>query len=193
MRRYIIASHHLLAHGLKDTLNFLTSMDGIIDISAYMDDTDLPTHIKELFDSFDPEDEVVMMTDMLGGSVNQQFCPYVNDHRHLICGINLPCALSLVLQPQDMPLTAETIRTIVEESRSHLIYVNEYNDGANDTGNKRKSDFVIKALKSSYTGNDKDKEIFFNGLFSNGARSKVYKEDLEKAGIYKVRSVKNAN
>lgn len=38
MRRYIIASHHLLAHGLKDTLNFLTSMDGIIDISAYMDD-----------------------------------------------------------------------------------------------------------------------------------------------------------
>ena len=68
MRRYIIASHHLLAHGLKDTLNFLTSMDGIIDISAYMDDTDLPTQIKELFDSFDPEDEVVMMTDMLGGS-----------------------------------------------------------------------------------------------------------------------------
>ena len=132
MRRYIIASHHLLAHGLKDTLNFLTSMDGIIDISAYMDDTDLPTQIKELFDSFDPEDEVVMMTDMLGGSVNQQFCPYVNDHRHLICGINLPCALSLVLQPQDMPLTAETIRNIVEESRSHLIYVNEYNDGANE-------------------------------------------------------------
>ena len=43
----------------------------------------------------------------------------------------------------------------------------------------RKSDFVIKALKSSYTGNDKDKEIFFNGLFSNGARSKVYKKDLE--------------
>ena len=40
-------------------------MDGIIDISAHMDDTDLPTQIKELFDSFDPEDEVVMMTDML--------------------------------------------------------------------------------------------------------------------------------
>ena len=41
----------------------------------YMDDTDLPTQIKELFDSFDPEDEVVMMTDMLGGSVNQQVLP----------------------------------------------------------------------------------------------------------------------
>lgn len=44
----------------------------------------------------------------------------------------MPKNASLVLQPQDMPLTAETIRTIVEESRSHLIYVNEYNDGANE-------------------------------------------------------------
>ena len=75
MRRYIIASHHLLANGLKDTLNFLTSMDGIIDISAYMDDTDLPTQIKELFDSFDPEDEVVMMTDMLGGQRKSAVLP----------------------------------------------------------------------------------------------------------------------
>ena len=40
--------------------------------------------------------------------------------------------LRLVLQPQDMPLTAETVRTIVEESRSHLIYVNEYHDGTNE-------------------------------------------------------------
>ena len=28
--------------------------------------------------------------------------------------------------------TAETVRNIVEESRSHLIYVNEYNAGANE-------------------------------------------------------------
>lgn len=37
MRRYIIASHHLLAHGLKDTLNFLTSMDGsLISVPIWM-------------------------------------------------------------------------------------------------------------------------------------------------------------
>lgn len=67
-----------------------------------------------------------MMTDMLGGSVNQHFCPYMSEKRHLICGINLPCALSLVLLPDDLPLTSQGIRQIVEDSKSHLIYVNEY-------------------------------------------------------------------
>lgn len=131
MRRYIIASHHLMAHGLADTLKFLTSIEGIIDISAYIDDLNLKAVIRSTFESFDPEDEIIIMTDMLGGSVNQQFCPYMTEKHHLICGINLPCALSLMLQPQDIPLTAETIRTIVNESRQHLIYVNEYTDKTN--------------------------------------------------------------
>ncbi len=132
MRRFIIASHHLMAYGLKDTLQFLTSKEGIIDISAYIDDTDLDERIRELFASFHPDDEVVMMTDMLGGSVNQNFCPYVSQKHHLICGINLPCALSLVLQPENEPLSANRIHNIVEESRSHLIYVNEYDGGTNE-------------------------------------------------------------
>lgn len=126
MRRYIIASHHLLAHGLKDTLQFLTSKEGIIDISAYMDDSNLEEQIQKIFASFSGEDEVVVMTDMLGGSVNQLFCSYIRENCHLICGINLPCAISLVLQPEEQKLTAEQIQKIVEESRTHLIYVNEY-------------------------------------------------------------------
>ncbi len=132
MRRFVTASHHLLARGLKDTLTFLTSKENIMDISAYLDDTNLEDQIRELFASFDEEDEVVIMTDMLGGSVNQLFCPYMGEHRHLICGINLPCALSLMLQPEDTPLTAEQIRHIVEESRNHLIYVNEYQAGSDE-------------------------------------------------------------
>lgn len=128
MRRFVIASHHLLAYGLKDTLQFLTSKENITEISAYMDEGDLEEQIRGVLHAFSPEDEVVVMTDMLGGSVNQKFCPYMNEHRHLICGVNLPCALSLVLQPEDTPLTGEKIREIVEEARGHLIYVNEYKD-----------------------------------------------------------------
>lgn len=132
MRRFVTASHHLLAHGLKDTLSFLTSKDNITDISAYMDDSDLSDQIRRLFASFDDGDEIVIMTDMLGGSVNQEFCSYISERCHLICGINLPCALSLVLQPEDQPLTPDEVRRIVEESRNHLIYVNEYHDGADE-------------------------------------------------------------
>lgn len=126
MRRFVIGSHHLLAHGLRDTLEFLTNKDNITDVSAYMDDSDVEEQIARVFAAFAPEDEVIIMTDMLGGSVNQKFCPYMAEHRHLISGINLPCALSLALQPEDGYLTRQQIRQILEESRNHLIYVNEY-------------------------------------------------------------------
>ena len=92
MRRFVIGSHHLLAHGLRDTLEFLTCKENIIDISAYVDDTDAEEQIAQVFASIAPEDEVIIMTDMLGGSVNQKFCPYMTEHRHLISGINLPSA-----------------------------------------------------------------------------------------------------
>ena len=131
MRRYVIASHHRLAKGLKDTLEFLTARRDIRDINAYVDDQDLDEQIQSVFSSFSPEDEVIIMTDMLGGSVNQHFCPYMSEKCHLICGTSLPCALSLVLIPDNLPLTREGLHQIVEDSKNHLIYVNEY-EAAND-------------------------------------------------------------
>ena len=90
-----------------------------MDISAYVDERDLDGQIREALAGFGPEDEVVIMTDMLGGSVNQKFCQYMSDRCHLICGVNLPCALSLVLQPEDVPLTREAVRSVVEEAKNH--------------------------------------------------------------------------
>lgn len=135
MRKFVIGSHHRLAYGLKDTLEFLTCKENIIDISAYIDDSDVEEQIARFFASFAPEDEVIIMTDMLGGSVNQKFCPYMAEHRHLISGINLPCALSLALQSEDTYLTGEQILQIVEESKNHLIYVNNY-QAADDQGDE---------------------------------------------------------
>lgn len=48
-----------------------------------------------------------------------------------------------------------------------------------ETKSKKKSEFSITKLKDKYDGNDRAKEIFFNGLFKNGTRSKIYKSDLE--------------
>ena len=48
-----------------------------------------------------------------------------------------------------------------------------------ETKSKKKSEFAITKIKDSYDGNDRAKEIFFNGLFKNGTKSKIYKSDLE--------------
>lgn len=128
MRRFIFASHHKLAYGLKDTVDFLTgSTKAIYDINAYLDDEtkDIDTVVAELFASFDDEDEVVVLVDMMGGSVYQKFYPYMSDKVHVICGMNLPMALSLVLAPKDECLTSEKVEQVLMDCKNQLVYVNK--------------------------------------------------------------------
>lgn len=128
MRRFIFASHHKLAYGLKDTVDFLTgATKTIYDINAYLDDEtkDIDTVVAELFASFDDEDEVVVLVDMMGGSVYQKFYPYMSDKVHVICGVNLPMALSLVLVPEDECLTSEKVEQVLMDCKNQLVYVNK--------------------------------------------------------------------
>lgn len=128
MRRFIFASHHKLAYGLKDTVDFLTgSTKAIYDINAYLDDEtkDIDTVVAELFASFDDEDEVVVLVDMIGGSVYQKFYPYMSEKVHIICGMNLPMALSFVLVPEDECLTSEKVEQVLMDCKNQLVYVNK--------------------------------------------------------------------
>lgn len=128
MRRFIFASHHKLAYGLKDTVDFLTGATKIIyDINAYVDDEtkDIDTVVAELFASFDDEDEVVVLVDMMGGSVYQKFYPYMSEKVHVICGMNLPMALSLVLAPEDERLTSEKVEQVLMDCKNQLVYANK--------------------------------------------------------------------
>lgn len=128
MRRFIFASHHKLAYGLKDTVDFLTgATKTIYDINAYLDDEtkDIDTVVAELFASFDDEDEVVVLVDMMGGSVYQKFYPYMSDKVHVICGMNLPMALSLVLVPEDECLTSEKVEQVLMDCKNQLVYVHK--------------------------------------------------------------------
>lgn len=128
MRRFIFASHHKLAYGLKDTVDFLTgATKTIYDINAYLDDEtkDIDTVVAELFASFDDEDEVVVLVDMMGGSVYQKFCPYMSEKVHVICGMNLPMALSFVLASEEECLTSEKVEQVLMDCKNQLVYVNK--------------------------------------------------------------------
>lgn len=128
MRRFIFASHHKLAYGLKDTVDFLTgATKTIYDINAYLDDEtkDIDTVVAELFASFDDEDEVVVLVDMMGGSVYQKFYPFISEKVHVICGMNLPMALSFVLASEEECLTSEKVEQVLMDCKNQLVYVNK--------------------------------------------------------------------
>ena len=99
----------------------------IYDINAYLDDEtkDIDTVVAELFASFDDEDEVVVLVDMMGGSVYQKFYPYMSEKVHIICGMNLPMALSFVLVPEDECLTSEKVEQVLMDCKNQLVYVNK--------------------------------------------------------------------
>ena len=125
MRKIIIATHHRLASGMADTLEFLSGKKDVIILDAYENCTEITKDVKTIMESVLDGDEVFVFTDMLGGSVTQYFAPYANDHIHIICGMNLPLVLSIALMHEEK-LSENEISSIIEESKQSIIYVNTY-------------------------------------------------------------------
>ena len=126
-RVLVLASHHRMADGLKDSLLFVSSSEvEVVALSAYVDNQPIDDAVKSLMEGFAPEDEVIILTDMTSGSVNQKFFPYVSrPHTHLVSGMNLPLAFTIAMEDADDYISAERMREIVEESRAEMKYVND--------------------------------------------------------------------
>lgn len=135
MKRFLVtASHHKMADGLKDTLNFVSGgVQEVIALSAYLDNRPIEEEIAELMRQFEDEDEVVILTDLTSGSVNQKFFSYRNrPHTHIISGMNLPLAFQIAMEPQDEYITAERMREIIEDAKNDMKYMNELADDGDD-------------------------------------------------------------
>ncbi|MDO4680236.1 MAG: PTS N-acetylglucosamine transporter subunit IIBC [Aerococcus sp.] len=128
MRKIIIASHHQLASGMVDTLNYIMpNIQNITAIDAYMDNTPVEDAIKESLNDLSATDEALIFTDLLGGSVNQAFVPYLSKGNiHVVTGMNLPVIMTLLLALGGTPIEPAQIQTAIEESQTQLLYVNDF-------------------------------------------------------------------
>lgn len=127
-RIFVVASHHQLADGMKDTLGFITGKnDNVIALSAYMDNQRVDDQINDLMNQFNDDDEVIILTDLMAGSVNQKFFSYRNKaNTHIIAGVNLPLLISLVMEPTNKYLNNDRINELISEARNQIINVNDY-------------------------------------------------------------------
>lgn len=124
MRHVILASHHRFAEGLKDTLEFIGGVENVRAVCAYLDETPLDDLVADAFAKVGPEDEVLVLTDILQGSVNQAFAPYVGERVFLVAGVNVACCLELVLM--EGALSAEAIEAVLAQAREAMVLVNTY-------------------------------------------------------------------
>lgn len=78
------------------------------------DDMDpISNQVRRELDSFDPADEVIICTDMVGSSVNNDMVGLLGDYPNvtLISGMNLPLVITLALD--EGPSTDEELADIV--------------------------------------------------------------------------------
>lgn len=126
MRYYLLVSHGKYAQGASDSLKlFLGEQHKFMTINAYVDQHDPKMEISSFFSSVKENDEVIICTDLLGGSVNQIVIPYLSrKHTYLIAGFNLSLLLELSFLRE--PLQIEELRCLIEKAKDSITLMNDY-------------------------------------------------------------------
>lgn len=125
MRKYIIATHGHMAYGINTTLNMLIGeQDNLTIINAYTDECKDPIPEFQKIVDENPEDDIVIMTDLFGGSVNNNAMLMMKNERvHVVTGINLAVVISIVMSDMDTS-TEKVIEEAVAGARDMIIYCN---------------------------------------------------------------------
>ncbi|MBS6954692.1 MAG: hypothetical protein KH230_15845 [Enterocloster asparagiformis] len=133
MNQFIIATHATLAGGFADVIRFFKSdLENVRFINAYVESQEFEKELRKCLGEVQGE-PVVVLTDILGGSVNQVATKLMGEYGYqLITGINLPLLLELVFIPD--PIAPERIEEIVRCAREQIIFVNGFAGTSDEAG-----------------------------------------------------------
>ncbi|MGT2799644.1 PTS sugar transporter subunit IIA [Streptococcus marmotae] len=128
MTHFIIATHERLSEGFKHTLEYIAPNSiKLSTIAAYVHNIPVEEELVNLLEEIGKDEQVLILTDLLGGSVNQECAKFLHrENVHVITGLNFPLLLSLAIEAAEGEVSAEKIRQHILEAREQIIYVNDY-------------------------------------------------------------------
>ena len=121
MFKIVLASHGTLSKGIESALQILYgNIENITCISGYLDEKfDLNDEIEEIFKSKSQEDTIIVLTDILGGSINNEFMRRLKSEEfYLISGLNLGLVLEILLLQNNENLEKNLIDIINKTKES---------------------------------------------------------------------------
>ncbi|MCQ2011436.1 MAG: PTS fructose transporter subunit IIA [Sporolactobacillus sp.] len=123
MKKILVATHGQFADGVKSSLSILVGKtDSITFLNAYVNKEDVDETIDRFFADAAEDDELIIFTDLLGGSVNQKVTLRAQKHHaFIIAGFNLPIILEVLLA--SAPITKELLNQKLEECRKAMVLV----------------------------------------------------------------------
>jgi len=127
MRKFLIASHGNFAAGIKSSLDIIIGQtDNIFIIEAYTDgNKGIKEELDEILESIDALDELVVFTDLLGGSITNQVLQFaLKENVYILSGMNLPLLIEVIMAETDTPI-AEVIESAVSSAKEQIVFVNQ--------------------------------------------------------------------
>lgn len=128
MRRYVIASHAHFAQGIKESVELLAgAREDVVSLSMFVDGRDdIAAEAARIVEEASEEDELVICTDLFGGSVNNEFTKVLQrrPNTYLVTNMNLPLLIQLLFSDPAAPI-ASTIREIVAADDTRVKFIND--------------------------------------------------------------------
>lgn len=128
MLKILIASHGNYADGVKSATNIIIgNKENVHYLNAYVSEETVKDQLENFFKEVSENDEVIILTDIYGGSVNQNVFPYVKkENVYIISGFNLATVLEILLLNPEEKVSLDNLRNIVEESKKQILFLNDY-------------------------------------------------------------------
>jgi fructoselysine and glucoselysine-specific PTS system IIA component len=126
-RKYLIATHGTFAGGIKSSLDIITgAMDNVWLIQGYVDENvSVEAEIKEIAKQLRDEDELLVFTDIMGGSITNQVLQHLlKPNVHVVSGFSLPLVIDIMLADAATPVE-QVIEQAIENAKEQMVYVNK--------------------------------------------------------------------
>lgn len=127
MLKILLATHGDFAKGALTAAEIiLGKKDNITCINAYSEAKNVAAAVDAYMQTIAEQDQVLVLTDLFGGSVNQVIMQYLKQKQVcILAGFNLAVLLEVMMLDVHMKLDTSHIRHIVDGGRQQLLYVND--------------------------------------------------------------------
>lgn len=136
-RKFLIASHGTLASGVRSSLEIIIGeVENVFLVEAYVgENKSIEEEVNTILGSISAEDELIIFTDLLGGSITNQMIRFaLQDNVHIVSGFNLALLVEVILSDIEVPAT-EVIENAVTNARQQIVYVNKMIDQSKPDSN----------------------------------------------------------
>lgn len=121
MKKVLIASHGRIASGFKSAIEILkVNVGEATAVDCYIDDSDYTPKLQAFIDSVGPDDDAIIFTDLIGGSVCNKVMTLKPEKKGIqhVAGANLITIIECLLTGEK--LTAEKVDEIVAGGSSQM-------------------------------------------------------------------------